>query len=149
MGADKKIGISKEYRSTAKRYCNRYSLYDYSLELSRSSGRRVIYLIAEDEDGVIYRIRFDKVMKMRRPRGVQVINKLHYFLIQANKVHGDGTYDYSMIKEEDITFSNKLDIICETHGVFKKRKSAHVTDMGGCPKCAKKRFNSRRKYHNG
>jgi hypothetical protein len=146
MGANKKIGISKEQRQVAHKYAGRFYLYDYHLELSRASGKRIIYLIGTDENNITYRIRFDKVKKMKSPKGIQVVNKLDYLIYQGNKIHGKGRYDYSLIKDEDITFSNKISIICETHGVFKKRKSAHITDGEGCPKCSRNRFNNNRKY---
>lgn len=145
MGADKKIGISKEQRRLASRYAKRFLLHDYKLVLSRSSGKRVIYLIGIDENDITYRIRFDKVKRMRKPKGVQVVNKKDYLVFQATRIYGD-TYDYSLIKEEDITFSNKLEIVCEEHGSFFKRKSAHITDREGCPKCSMVRYNINRKY---
>lgn len=146
MGASKKIGISREQREIAYKYASRFSLLDYRLELSRASGKRIIYLIGTDEDDITYRIRFDKVMKMKSPKGIQVVNKLDYLIYQGEKIHGKRRYDYSLIKDEDITFSNKLSIICPTHGVFKKRKAAHITDGEGCPKCSKNRFSNNRKY---
>ena len=145
MGADKKIGIEKSIRVIANRYANRYLFTSYNLVLSRSSGRRIIYFIGTDENDIIYRIRFAKVKKMKKPKGIQVLNRHAYLVLQAERVHGEGTYDYSLIKEEDITFSNKLDIVCKTHGVFKKRKAAHVTDKEGCPKCSAKKLKHQRK----
>ena len=43
-------------------------------------------------------------------------------------------------KEEDINFKDKLPIICYEHGVFYKRKAAHITQEEGCPLCSKNRF---------
>ena len=145
MGTDKKIGIEKEERAIAKKYSTRFRLVDCSLSISRTSGVRVLYLNGTDYDGVTYRIRHVWLKKMRPPSGMQVVNRHHYLVTQADKVHG-GKYDYSLIKEEDITFINKLSIVCPTHGVFKKRKSAHVTDREGCPKCSKGKLNEYRRY---
>ena len=146
MGANKKIGINKEHRDIANRYSRRMRLYDYDLVLSRASGKRVIYFIGTDVHGITYRIRFDKVRLMRQPKGIQVLNKKDYLIHQSNEVHGLNAYDYSLVSDNDITFKNKISIICSTHGVFKKRKSAHITDSEGCPKCSKNRFNNNRKY---
>lgn len=146
MGAEKKIGISREIRERARRYANRFRFTSYNLVLSRSSGRRVIYFIGTDENDIIYRIRYDKVNKMRKPSGVQVLNKLSYLKHQASEIYGEDFYDYSLIKDSDITFNNKLSIICEEHGVFKKRKSAHITDRGGCPKCSANKLKHKRKF---
>jgi rubrerythrin len=86
-----------------------------------------------------------KLRQMRSPKGTQVVNKHHYLVVQAEKVHGS-KYDYSLIKEEDITFANKLKIVCPVHGVFHKRKSAHVTDREGCPHCSANRLRQLRKF---
>jgi len=146
MGVDKKLGISKEQRDIAERYCSRYGLHDYEVILSRKSGNRVIYVIGIDENGIKYKIRFDKVKRMKSPKGIQVVNRKDYLIHQSNQIHGEGTYDFSLVEEEDITFSNKLQIICKTHGVFLKRKSAHITDGMGCPKCSANRLRNNRKY---
>lgn len=146
MGANKKIGIPKDYRTLGKKYASRYRLYDHKIVLNRTSGKRIFYLIGTDADGIVYRIRFDKVKKMRSPKGIQAINKRDYLKIQADKVHGENTYDLSLVKDEDITFHNKLDIICNIHGVFKKRKAAFITQSEGCPMCSKNRFNNNRRY---
>lgn len=146
MGVQKKLGISKEQRDLAERYCSRFNLHDYSVVLSRASGKRVIYVIGIDYDDIKYKIRFDKVKRMKSPKGVQVVNKKDYLIVQGDSIHGKGTYDYSLIKDEDIKFHVKLPIICSTHGVFHKRKSAHITDGEGCPKCSLNRLNNNRKY---
>jgi len=122
MGIQKKLGISKEQRDIARRYCKRYNLHDYKVVLGRSYGKRLLYVIGVDGFGIEYRIRFDKVKRMRSPKGVQVVNKKDYLIHQSSLVHGINTYDYSLIEDKDITFKDKLPIICNTHGVFYKRK---------------------------
>ena len=146
MGTDKKIGIEAEDRRIADRYATRFGLVDYSLKISRNNGLRAIHFTGSDSDGVIYRLKMSKLKQMRSPKGTQVINRHHYLVVQAEKVHGFGKYDYSLIKEEDITFSNKLKIVCPVHGVFYKRKSAHVTDREGCPSCSANRLRQLRKF---
>jgi|TARA_R110000787_G_scaffold218911_1_gene327609 hypothetical protein len=145
MGADKKIGIEAEDRRIAQRYATRFGLVDFSLKVSRTNGLRAIYFTGTDYDGVIYRLKMSKLKQMRSPKGTQVVNRYHYLVVQSEKVHGV-KYDYSLIKEEDITFSNKLKIICPVHGVFHKRKSAHVTDREGCPQCSANRLRQLRKF---
>ena len=146
MGTDKKIGIKHEDRKIAERYANRFSLVDFELKVSRVNGKRAVYFTGTDYDGVIYRLILSKLKEMKSPKGTQVVNRHHYLVVQANKVHGEGRYDYSLIKEEDITFVNKLKIICKIHGVFHKRKSAHVTDREGCPYCSASRLRQLRKF---
>jgi hypothetical protein len=145
MGADKKIGIEAEDRRIANRYAARFGLVDYSLKISRNNGLRAIHFTGSDSDGVTYRLKMCKLRQMRSPKGTQVVNKHHYLVVQAEKVHGS-KYDYSLIKEEDITFANKLKIVCLFHGVFHKRKSAHVTDREGCPHCSANRLRQLRKF---
>lgn len=146
MGIDKKIGIEKEARVLADKYATRFCLTDHFLSISRKSGNRVMYFTGTDSDGITYRVRFVWLKKMRRPIGFQVVNRHFYLVHQAEIVHGIDKYDYSLIKESDITFANKLDIICKVHGVFKKRKSAHVTDREGCPKCSANKMRELRKF---
>ncbi len=146
MGADKKIGISSEDRRIADRYAARFGLVDYTLTISRKNGLRAVYFTGSDSDEVTYRLKMSKLKQMRSPKGTQVVNRHHYLVVQAEKVHGVGKYDYSLIKEEDITFANKLKIVCPIHGVFYKRKSAHVTDREGCPHCSANRLRRLRKF---
>lgn len=144
MGVEKKIGISKEERLVALKYANRYRLTDHKVTVRRMSGRRVLFFHGTDEDGLEYEIRFTRIQKMRPPKGWQVVNKLHYLKVQAEKVHGD-IYDLSLVKE--VKWREKFPIICPTHGVFYKHKSAFISQGEGCPKCAKNRYKNNRKYY--
>ena len=146
MGTDKKIGVSAIDRLVASKYASRFGLVDCVLKISRVNGKRAVYFTGTDYDGVIYRLKMSKLKQMRSPKGTQVVNRHHYLVVQADEVHGKGKYDYSLIREEDITFANKLKIICSTHGVFHKRKSAHVTDKEGCPHCSASRLRQLRKF---
>lgn len=65
-------------------------------------------------------------------------NKNEIFIEKAVKVHGD-KYDYSLINY--ITNTDKIKIICKTHGEFTQIPANHL--MGAnCPECSKE---SRRK----
>lgn len=146
MGTDKKIGIEAEDRRLADRYASRFGLVDCTLKISRSNGLRAIHFTGTNSDGITYRLKMSKLKQMRSPKGTQVVNRHDYLVVQADKIHGIGKYDYSLIREEDITFANKLKIVCSIHGVFHKRKSAHVTDGEGCPHCSASRLRQLRKF---
>lgn len=146
MGVDKKLGITKQQRELAEKYCKRFGLPEHQVILSRATGKRVVYLMCTDKNGIKYRIRFDRVNRMKSPKGIQVVNRKDYLVYQGNLTHGKDTYDYSLIKEDEITFENKLPIVCKTHGIFYKRKSAHITDGEGCPKCSANRLSNNRQY---
>tara|TARA_R110000772_G_scaffold31949_2_gene78544 strand:- start:2531 stop:2971 length:441 start_codon:yes stop_codon:yes gene_type:complete len=146
MGTDKKIGIEVRDRRLANKYASRFGLVDCTLRVSRVNGKRATFFTGTDSDGVTYKLKISKLKQMRSPKGTQVVNRHHYLVVQADEVHGKGRYDYSLIREEDITFVNKLKIICPTHGVFRKRKSAHVTDKEGCPYCSANRLRQLRKF---
>jgi len=146
MGVDKKIGISKKQRDIADKYARRYSMVYHKLIVSRPKRVRTIYLICEDIHGLEYRIRWDKVVRMNRPKGIQVTNKAFYLKYQCDKVHGKDLYDLSMISDDMINSTDKLPIICKVHGVFHKRKASLITDREGCPSCSQNRYNNNRKY---
>lgn len=60
------------------------------------------------------------------------------FLDKANRKHGIGTYDYSLV---DYKRSNyKIDIICKQHGLFSQKATSHADDGAGCPMCAKELY---------
>ena len=141
-----RIGITKERRKLGDKYARRFHLFNHRVIKHRLKGTNYYYLLAEDRNGLLYKIRFDKILAMRRPDGHQVINKLYYFIFQAEELYGD-KYDYSLITEEDIGYKNKLTIVCPIHGEFKKRKASHITDGEGCPMCAADRFKSNRQYY--
>lgn len=147
MGTHKKLGINIEQRNIAKRYASRFRLHDHKLVIGRGTGCRVLYLEATDDDELEYRIRYDKVKKMSRPKGIQVTNKLFYLKFLSDKIHGKDRYSFPDVKEEMITFKDKIPIECKIHGTFYKRKSAHITDREGCPKCSRNRYNNNRKYY--
>ena len=55
------------------------------------------------------------------------------FASSAIKVHGETTYDYSMV--EYLSAHQKVVIICPTHGTFKQKPNQHLNG-NGCPVCA-------------
>ena len=57
---------------------------------------------------------------------------LEEFIEKANKVHGEGTYDYSKVNY--INANTKIIIICPKHGKFKQMPYAHLQGQG-CSKC--------------
>ena len=57
------------------------------------------------------------------------------FIADAVEVHG-GLYDYSLVDYFD--GDHKVDIVCESHGVFQQRPVDHL-NRAGCPKCSSSR----------
>ena len=56
------------------------------------------------------------------------------FIEKAKKVHGEDTYNYSLVDYEE---SDKhVVIICKFHGKFKQTPNHHLIG-GKCPKCKK------------
>lgn len=58
---------------------------------------------------------------------------LNNFLERCNLVHGN-KYDYSLIKEIKNISHQKLEIICNKHGIFTQRAEMHMGGQG-CVKC--------------
>ena len=54
------------------------------------------------------------------------------FVEEARKIHGD-KYDYKSV--DFIKKTDKVDIVCPKHGVFKQMVKLHLKGCG-CPKCA-------------
>lgn len=54
------------------------------------------------------------------------------FIEDAKAVHGD-RYDYSKVKY--LNSHKKVEILCNTHGVFKQKPNAHLSGKNGCVKC--------------
>ena len=142
-----RIGVSKIERFIVNRYIKRFLLKFINFEILRMSGKRILYLIASNRSGYTYRIRFDKVKGMQRPTGMQIINKLEVFLIQAETVHGD-KYDYSLVTEEDLAYEHKFPVICnkEGHGTFYTHRSRHIQQRKGCPVCGIERRRKKNKF---
>ena len=54
------------------------------------------------------------------------------FIEKAKKVHGD-IYDYSKVIYKNS--KTEVDIICQTHGLFKQKPDTHLRDKSGCQIC--------------
>lgn len=62
------------------------------------------------------------------------------FIARANKLHGEGTYDYSKVVY--VSSVRKVIIICPKHGEFKQVARTHLNGMG-CAKCHNERTSIR------
>jgi len=76
-----------------------------------------------------FHYRVDRHLSGMKPNKVT----LNYFLIKSKELHGE-KYDYSLIKSITAN-SEKVEIICKEHGIFKQRVSNHINLSDGCPKC--------------
>ncbi len=56
------------------------------------------------------------------------------FIAMANEIHGEGKYDYSLVKYEGNNI--KVEIICPKHDKFYQTPNAHINQKQNCPKCA-------------
>ena len=84
--------------------------------------------------------RYEKSSKALRRDLESVISK-------AKEVHGDGTYDYSLITDYKNS-KTKYPIICKKHGVFMQSMNAHIDWKQGCPICGKEKSIEARKLTN-
>ena len=144
-----RLGFTDDEKRIAERYATRFGLHSTRLTLKRRRGARFVYLIGTSEDNIDYRIRFDKVKRMRRYNGRnQALDKVEYFKVRAEKVHGE-KYDYSMIEEDDLKNRGKVPIICkrnDAHGVFYQDSGNHINHGKGCPKCGKNKLKSMQSF---
>jgi hypothetical protein len=73
---------------------------------------------------------------MRKPRKTKTLEK---WISEAKEKHGN-LFDYS--KSVYTRCTNKIEIICKSHGVFKQKPFSHINGRG-CDRCAKsKRVNT-------
>jgi very-short-patch-repair endonuclease len=77
----------------------------------------------------IFEYRVDRHLQGMSPNKVT----LNLFLYKSKEKHND-RYDYSLIKEVNGN-SDKVDIICNDHGIFKQSVSNHMNSGHGCPIC--------------
>lgn len=148
MGAPTKIGISKEQRIQGEKYARRFGLHTSKLIMRRRKGKvRTIYLIGHDENDIQYRVRFDKVIRMRKPMANQIVSKLERFNMQAEEIHGN-KYDWSKVKAEDLGYLKEFKVKCNTkgHGTFKTNRNRFILDAKGCPKCGRQRLSNSTNY---
>lgn len=62
-------------------------------------------------------------------------NDLTELIEKANSIHKN-KYDYSKVNYKNHT--QKITIICPTHGEFKQSFTEHINQKHGCPKCSKR-----------
>lgn len=63
-----------------------------------------------------------------------------YFIKRARDIHGD-KYDYSKV---ELSFgTDKVEIICPSHGSFMQRAKGHLEGRG-CSKCARERYREKK-----
>ena len=68
-------------------------------------------------------------------------------IAKAKAVHGENTYDYSLISEYKNS-KTKYPIRCKKHGVFMQTMNAHIDWKQGCPICGKEKSIEARKLTN-
>ena len=64
--------------------------------------------------------------------GGKIKKSTERFIEDAQRIHGE-KYDYSLVDYKSST--QKIDIICPQHGIFKQKPSSHLHG-DGCPNCA-------------
>lgn len=113
---------------------NYYIKYPSSfIKIIEEDGNNKNYIIVSNEFGLC-RIRKGHLMNGVLPNINSAIDKNLYFINKMINVH-NRKYDYSLLIYK--TLSDKIKIICKSHGEFKQTAGAH--SMGqGCPKCGDK-----------
>jgi hypothetical protein len=56
------------------------------------------------------------------------------FIRRANEKHGEGKFDYSLVKDTWVNTHRNVKIICHKHGKFEQSPSNHLS-TNGCNKC--------------
>ena len=79
--------------------------------------------------GDIFEYRVDRHLQGMSPNKVT----LNVFLYKSKERHND-RYDYSLVKKVNGN-SDKVDIICNDHGIFRQSVSNHMNLGHGCPIC--------------
>jgi very-short-patch-repair endonuclease len=102
--------------------------YYYIIEKEIYNSTDKIKIVDSLTDDIFY-YRVDRHLSGMKPNKVT----LNYFLIKSKSLHND-KYDYSLVNRFN-SISDKVDIICKEHGVFKQRISNHMNLKDGCPKC--------------
>jgi very-short-patch-repair endonuclease len=102
--------------------------YDYIIEKDQYNSTDKIKII-NNLTGDYFYYRIDRHLIGMKPNKVTK----NLFLIKSKKIHGN-KYDYSLI-DEIKNGSQKVEIICKDHGIFKQSVSNHMNMGDGCPKC--------------
>jgi hypothetical protein len=137
----KEIRASKKRKSVdyfIEKFKNKHgSRYDYSLITNIESCRKVRILCKEH--GVFKQSPSNHIKGAGCPLCYRDLHTRDGFLKRAIQIHGD-KYDYSLVPNTYLSNSEKLNIICKKHGVFKQQKRTHIIGQG-CPSC--KSFSSK------
>ena len=104
------------------------SKYRYVIEKETYYSTDKIKMIDNLTEDIFY-YRVDRHLSGMKPNKVT----LNYFSLKSNEVHNN-KYDYSLIDGFN-SISDKVEIICKDHGIFKQRVSNHMNLGDGCPKC--------------
>lgn len=117
---------------------NGYEKYGYSFVFYINNDTKVKIECFKPDHGIFYQTphahkRGEGCPKCRDERRSEVqCSNTEEFIKKAIKVHGLGTYGYSMV--EYINNHTKVKIICFIHGVFEQTPNNHL--FFGCKKCA-------------
>lgn len=107
--------------------------YDYSLIKNYKNMHEKIYIKCNKHG--IFETTFHNHVNKKRGCKECSVDKRRYneniFIKKSNIVH-DNKYDYSLVKYK--TSKEKVDIICNIHGIFKQSPNYHLLGQG-CPKC--------------
>jgi very-short-patch-repair endonuclease len=102
--------------------------YDYIIEKETYYSTDKIKIVNK-LTGDIFEYRIDRHLKGMSPNKVT----LNLFLYKSKEIHNN-KYDYSLVKEFSMN-SDKVNIICKYHGIFKQSVSNHMNLGHGCPIC--------------
>jgi very-short-patch-repair endonuclease len=113
--------------------------FRYNYETSKYTGSKKPISIICPDHGVFYQIPKIHYNGGMCPKCANIIRgekkkkSLLYFINKFKEIHGD-KYDYSKIKENEISSVSINEIVCCKHGSFFQRTDSHIGGSG-CPKC--------------
>lgn len=131
MGAFRKVTLEDFLRDAASIHGDRY---DYSkvkvMEFKRLSDKLPIICKEHGEFSQMGTAHLAGINGCKKCRGL--ICDKDSFVERAKSIHGE-LYDYSNVNF--VTTKTKVDIICQTHGVFSQTPHNHTAGKHGCPTC--------------
>ena len=101
-----------------------------SLKIIKEDEKTKNYIIVGTEFGDC-KVRKQHIMNGHVPTIQSAINKKSYFINKVSTIH-NYKYNYDLVNYKNN--SNKITIICKTHGKFEQTPQAHIAGQG-CPKC--------------
>ena len=105
--------------------------YDYS-NMHYKKGDANIEVICK-KHGAFFPTALNHLKGSGCPLCYRSLHTLNGFIERASSIHG-GKYDYSLVPDAHLKHSQRLLIICPSHGIFEQSKRAHL--MGhGCTSC--------------